>query len=156
MSSLIPPSQPAAPLIGPVLVPETAVPLRAGAVSFMSKHTHEGEWLLPRLFRAFAWMGELHVDLTRVRLGAGASDLELVVFMGQINVRVPQNLRVECAGTPVMGEMKVNWGAGASVSADAPLVRIHAGGMMGTIIVNIVDPNAPAWLEGWRNRRRGG
>ena len=154
MSSSIPPLPVPEPLIGPVLIPDTAVPARSGAIAVMSKHTRDGEWLLPRLFRGVAFMGELNIDLTRVRLGPGASDLELVAVMGQINVRVPLNLRLECHGTPVMGELKVNGGAGGGALEDAPLLRIHAGGCMSAIIVDVVDPNAAAWLERWRNRHR--
>ena len=120
----------------------------------MSSNRRDGEWLLPRLFRAVAFMGELHLDLTRVRLGAGVSEIELVAIMGQVNVRVPQNLRLEVHGQPVMGELQVNWGATGTASADAPLLRIHAGGFMGALVVDVVDPNAAGWLDRWRTKRR--
>ena len=95
-----------------MLIPESAVPQSAGTMAIMSKTSRDGEWLLPRLFRALAVMGELNLDLTRVRLGPGVSVIELVGFMGQINVRVPHNLRVECQGEPVIGELKSELGTG--------------------------------------------
>jgi len=142
------------PRIGPVMIPETAVPLSAGTMAVMSKSGREGEWLLPRLFRALCVMGELDLDLTRVRLGLGVSDLELVAVMGQINVRIPENLRVECVGEPVMGELKLRWGAAGAALADAPLVRIHVRGFMATIVIDVVDPNAASWRDQRRKGRR--
>lgn len=148
------PDVPAPDLIGPVLVHESVVPRNGGTTALMSKSTRDGEWLLPRLFRALCVMGELDLDLTRVRLGAGVSDIEIVAVMGQVNVRVPQNLRVECHGEPVLGELKVRWGQAGAALADAPLLRIHASGAMATIVINLVDPNAARWREARKRARR--
>jgi len=153
MMASIPPV-PASDLIGPVLIPESAVPLNGGTTALMSKSTRDGEWLLPRLFRALCVMGELDLDLTRVRLGPGVSDLEIVVFMGQVTVRVPQNLRVECHGEPVLGELKVRWGQAGAALPDAPLLRIRASGAMATIVINLVDPNAARWREARKRAKR--
>jgi hypothetical protein len=152
MSDPIPPLPAPPPLIGPVLIPETAVPASAGTMALMSKSTHDGEWLLPRLFRALCIMGELDLDLTRVRLGPGVSVIELVVFMGQINVRIPQNLRVERHGALVMGEVRTRWGPPGAALDGAPVLRIYSKGMMGAVVIDVVDPNAAAW----RDQRRGG
>ena len=146
------PPVPAPPLIGPVLIPDNAVPASAGAMVFMSESHREGEWLLPRLFRSFCVMGELHLDLTRVRLGPGVSEIELVAVMGQINVKIPENLRVECEGEPTMGELTVRWGRTGAALADAPLVRIRVSGFMAAFVIEMVDPNAARWRD---QRRKG-
>ena len=148
------PPVPAPDLIGPVLVHESAVPRNGGTTALMSKSTRDGEWPLPRLFRALCVMGELDLDLTRVRLAPGVSDIEIAAFMGQVNVRVPQNLRVECHGEPVLGELKVRWGQAGAALPDAPLLRIRAGGWMSSIIISMVDPNAARWRDARKRARR--
>lgn len=155
MSAPVPPgSAPAAPVrpqaVGPVLVPPTAVPDRQGAVTFMSNNSRSGDWVLPRLFRALTIMGETKLDLTQVRLGAGTSEIQVRVFMGNIKIVVPHNLRVECDCTPALGEFKVKHQSNSMPSPDAPLIRITGGAFMGSVVVRVVDPNAPGTLAKMR------
>jgi hypothetical protein len=136
--------------IGPVLVADAAIPMRAGAMAFMSQNTRDGEWLLPRFFRAVAVMGALELDLTRVRLGPGVSEIEAIAWMGEVNIRVPHNLRVACDGAVIMGGVYVKWKADSAALPDAPLIRITGSGGLGAVNVKIVDPNARGWMERWR------
>ncbi len=68
----------------------------------MSTVGRSGEWVMPRLFRVVAVMGEAVLDLSHVQLGAGASDIEVVAVMGQVTILVPHNLRVQVEGHPIM------------------------------------------------------
>lgn len=145
------PAIPAPP--GPVLLAEPDVPQRAGALSVMSTVSRDGEWVLPRLFRAVAFLGQVDLDLTRVRIGAGVSEIEVVSIMGQVNIIVPHNLRVECEGDPVIGEFKLKYTAVCAASADAPLVRVKGIAFMGGVKVKVVDPNAPNWFDRWRAKK---
>ena len=152
MSVPLPPgSVPAGPVIpypsGPVLVPPESVPDRQGVMACLSSTTRNGGWLLPRLFRALAIMGEVKLDLRNVQLGAGTSNIQVRAFMGNIEITVPHNLRVECEGTPFLGEFKVKRRSKSMPSPDAPLIRITGGSFMASVEVRVIDPQAPTGLD---------
>ena len=152
MSAPVPPEPPPSPpvpqyAIGPALVPPTDVPERNGVMSVLSNVSRNGEWVLPRLFRALAFMGEAKLDLTQVRLAPGTSEIEVRCFMGTVKIIVPHNLRVECAGTPLLGEFTLKHVSKATPHPDAPLIRISGSALMGSVVVKVVDPNAPKGLD---------
>jgi hypothetical protein len=147
-------TQPPAPIVvGPTLVPDHAVPERAGTRSILAHVTRNGEWTLPRLFRIVAWMGQVDLDLTHVRIGAGVSTIECSSIMGGITILVPHNLRVECHGEPFVGEFSLKFSAPSAAGPDAPLVVVKGSAFMGNVIVKVVDPNAPKWIQRWLKRR---
>ena len=41
----------------------------------MSAVAHGGDWVLPRNFRVMAFMGQVDIDLTRVRIAPGISEI---------------------------------------------------------------------------------
>jgi Cell wall-active antibiotics response 4TMS YvqF len=142
---------PAGPVIpypsGPVLVPPESVPDRHGVIACLSSTTRNGGWVLPRLFRALAIMGEVKLDLRNIQLGAGTSEIHVRAFMGNIEITVPHNLRVECDGTPFLGEFTVKRRSKSTPSPDAPLIRITGGSFMASVEVRIIDPQAPSALD---------
>jgi hypothetical protein len=160
MTVPIPPGAvPAGPVVpyegGPLVMPDEHVPDRQGIIACLSNTTRNGPWALPRLFRALAIMGEVKLDLRHVQLGAGTSEIQVRAFMGNIEITVPHNLRLECAGTPFMGEFSVKRKSTRHASPDAPLVRITGGAFMGAVKVRVIDPGAPsamdkvrAWVKG--------
>jgi hypothetical protein len=134
------------------MVNDGAVPDRSGAMALASHGVRDGDWLLPRFFRAAAVMGEMVVDLTRVRLGAGVSHIDAVAVMGQVTIRVPHNLRLECDGQPVLGSVETKRAVESVAMPDAPMIRITGRGFMGAIIIKVVDPNAKGWRARWKSR----
>lgn len=151
----MPPSNgdPAAPAtqVGPVLLAAESVPDRRGVVACLGRAGRANNWVLPRLFRAVAIMGEVTLDLTQVQIGPGVSDIEVLAFMGEVKILVPHNLHVECEGNPVMGEFKVRRATEATPSPEAPTVRIGGTAVMGQVTVKVIDPNVP---PSWRDQRR--
>jgi hypothetical protein len=129
-------------VISPTLVPD-----RRGAVAIMSSVNRNGDWIVPRLFRAFTFWGSMDVDLTSARLGPGKSQIEAVCIMGSITILVPPELRVECEGDPIMGSFEIERQIKSTTSPEAPLVRITGTAFWGAVEVKVVDPNAPDWLE---------
>lgn len=148
---LPPGSVPAAPVSsypsGPVLIPPESVPDRQGVMACLSNTVRNGGWALPRLFRALAIMGEVKLDLRDVHLGTGASEIQVRAFMGNAEITVPHNLRVECDGTPFLGEFSIKRRSKSVPSPDAPLIRITGGAFMASVKVRVVDPQAPSALE---------
>lgn len=140
--------------VGPVLLPAESVPDRRGVVACCGRAVRESKWVLPRLFRAVAIMGEVTLDLTQVQIGPGVSDIEVLVFMGEVKILVPHNLHVECEGNPVMGEFKVRRATEAVPSPDAPTVCINGTAVMGQVTVRVIDPAIPPnWRDQWRAAR---
>jgi hypothetical protein len=140
------------PPIGPILVPAEVVPEHAGASAIMSAVAHGGDWVLPRRFRVLAFMGQVDLDLTRVRISPGISEIDCRSVMGQVTIVVPHNLRVECVGDAFMGEFSVKWKAQSAALADAPLVRVTGKAIMGAVYVRVVDPNSDGWLTKFRRK----
>jgi Cell wall-active antibiotics response 4TMS YvqF len=152
MSDPIPPGSAASPpvpqyVIGPLLVPPTGVAERGGVMSVLSNVSRNGEWVLPRLLRALTVMGDTKLDLTQIRLAPGASEIDVRCFMGNVKIVVPHNLRVECVGTPFLGEFTLKHVSRATPSPDAPLIRITGSAFMGSVVVKVIDPNSPRGLD---------
>ena len=142
----------------PRVVPASVVPERAGVAACFSKSVREGDWLLPRGFRAVALMGSVKLDLTRSAVAEGVSDIEIVCVMGSVEIIVPHQLRVECDGDQTVGSFEITHDSGSAPAADAPLLRIRGRVFMGSVDVKVVDPDAPGWFErlrsGWEFFRR--
>lgn len=142
----------------PRVVPASVAPERAGVAACFSKAVREGDWLLPRGFRAVALMGSVKLDLTRSAVAEGVSDIEIMCVMGSVEIIVPHQLRVECDGDQTVGSFEITHDSGSAPAADAPLLRIRGRVFMGSVDVKVVDPNAPGWLErlrsGWEFFRR--
>lgn len=134
-------------VIAPALVPEVR-----GVVAVLSTVTRQGDWILPRLFRAASFMGSVEIDLTTARIGPGTSEVQLRAVMSNVKVLVPPDLRVECEVDPVLGATKVIREAESTTSAQAPLVRITGTAFLASVEVMVVDPNARGWIEKLRAR----
>jgi hypothetical protein len=146
------------PAAHPVVVSAELIPQHRGAVSFLSHVKRGGDWILPRVFRAVAVMGNVELDLSCVRIGAGTSQIEILAVMGSVTILVPPDLRVECEGDPLVGSFEVKREIASASSPDAPLVRITGTAFMSSVEVKVVDPNAPGWFERLRARwsKKGG
>ena len=134
------------------MVADELVPNRRGTVAFLSHIKRDGDWTLPRLFRAFTLWGNAEVDLTRAQIGAGTSHIEIKCIMGNVTVLVPPELRIECDVDPVIGSFEVVREAESTRLPGTPLVRITGTAFMGSVEVKVIDPNAPGWWEKLRAR----
>ena len=129
------------------VIPAEHVPESAGTVSFFGNQERKGDWLLPRLFRAVAFMGSVTIDLTRARMGPGTSEIELRAVLGNIEIHVPPELRVESDVAAIMGNFETDTKVETVTDPSAPLIRIHGTAFMANVEVKVIDPNAPGWLQ---------
>ena len=134
-------------VIAPDLVPE-----RRGAIAFLSNIRREGDWILPRHFRALALLGNVELDLTKARLAPGTSEIELRSILGSVSILVPPDVRVDCEGDAVVGSFEVKRDAASSTSPDAPLLLITGTAYLGSVEVIVVDPNKRSFFEKLRER----
>jgi hypothetical protein len=150
-----PTSSPAAvspphPTIAPDLVPE-----RRGAVVVLSHNRRDGDWILPRLFRVFAFWGNAEIDLTKALVSPGTSEIEIRCIMASIEIVIPPDLRVESEVDAVMGSAEVRRQVASTTAPDAPCIRVTGSTFLGSVEIRVVDPNAPGLLERIRRRVRG-
>ena len=138
------------PTIAPHLVPE-----RRGSVAVLSSMRRDADWILPRLFRVFAFWGSVELDLTQALLAPGTSEIEIRCIMASVQIIVPPDLRVESEVDAVLGSAEVQRKVASSPSADAPTVRITGSAFLGSVEIKVVDPNAPTFMQKIR-RKLGG
>ena len=134
----------------PVLVrtlPEDLIPRESRIAAWWRTEKREGEWIVPREFRAFTCMGTIEIDLTHARMGSGISDMELNCFMANVEVTVPADIRVECDGDEMLGHFEVKHIGEPAPPPDAPTLRISGTAYVGNVTIKIVDPNAPGWTD---------
>lgn len=141
-----------APVPNQMLVPAEMIPPVRGVTAFMSAQVRAGDWILPRLFRAVSFWGDVKIDLTSARLGEGVSRIELVVIMGNVTVLVPPDVRVECDGDAIIGSFELQGAKWSTPAAGAPTVHVTGTAFMGSVEVKIVNPNAPSWVKQLRTR----
>jgi len=130
------------------------VPDRRGAVAFLSHARRDADWILPRLFRVFAFWGSAEIDLTNALLGPGTSEIEIRCIMASVEIIVPPDLRVQSEVDAVIGSAEMLRRVPSTTSPDAPVVRITGSAFMGSIEIKVVDPNAPGLLERIRRRMK--
>jgi Cell wall-active antibiotics response 4TMS YvqF len=135
-----------------MIVPAEMVPPVRGATAFLSAQVRSGDWILPRLFRGVSVFGDLKLDLTRARFGAGASHIELMVIMGNVTILVPPDVRVDCDGDAIIGAFETEGEKWSTAGIDAPTIRVSGTAFMGSVEIKIVNPNAPSWIKMLRTR----
>src|SRR3954466_8303478 len=76
-------------------IPAEHVPERRGAIAILSHTRRDADFILPRLFRIFAFWGNVEIDLTQALVGDGVSVIEIKCIMASVQILVPPDLRIE-------------------------------------------------------------
>lgn len=145
-------ASPPPPVAFPMIVPPEMVPAARGVTAFLSAQVRAGDWILPRLFRAVSFMGDVKIDLTSARFGAGSSRIELLAIMGNVTILVPPDLRVECGGDAILASFEMQGQKWSTPAPDAPTIHISGTAFMGSVQVKFVNPNAPGWIKQLKTR----
>jgi hypothetical protein len=117
------------------LAPETS---HGGVVSFLSSNEREGQWELPRHFRALAVLGNIELDLREAIIGIGVSFIEAVGVMGNIEITVPPDVAVESDGDSLLGSFVVKYKGSATPAAATGLRTIRITGTAYASSVEII------------------
>jgi hypothetical protein len=101
-------------------------------------------------------MGNVELDVTRARLGAGMSEIEIIGILANVEITVPADIRVQCDGEGLAGSFEVKRiGEVSAPSPDAPLLRISGTAYLGSVTVNIMGVVGPGWkdkIKAWTAR----
>jgi hypothetical protein len=86
-------------------VPERfgGVPTSSGGFALMSGFERKGPWVVPRVFRSFAFMGGGQIDLRQARFAANPVTIHAWAFLGGIEILVPEDAEVHITGLGIMG-----------------------------------------------------
>jgi hypothetical protein len=131
------------PDAGTVPTPATAPPLDParfgaeptshGAVAILGGFTRRGDWVVPKEFTAFMFMGGGEIDLREARFTEREVAIHIVAIMGGCEIIVPEDANVRVTGVGVMGAFEHS-GAGTG-SPDGPVITINGVAFMGGVDV---------------------
>jgi hypothetical protein len=118
-----------------VVVPAHEVRDRGGLAAFASAHERKGDWELPRLFRIACALGSVAIDLREARISEGVTEIEVVLFMGSIELFVPPGVRVEVEVSSFMGEVEHRHDPTIQAEPGAPVLRVTGSAYLGSVEV---------------------
>jgi hypothetical protein len=87
-------------------VPSTRIggtPTGQNAFAMMSGFQRKGAWVVPRFYNVFVFMGGGEIDLTEARFAEAESTIQVVAFMGGVEIIVPDDITVRVTGFGFMG-----------------------------------------------------
>jgi predicted membrane protein len=130
------------------IIPGSIVPERNGVTVWWSNVKREGEWILPRNFRIFTFMGNTELDLDFARMGEGVSEIEIRCIFGNVEITVPADIRVQCDGDGFLGSFEVvRSGEISTPDADAPTLRVTGTAYMSSVTIKIMGKVGPRWQD---------
>lgn len=135
------------------LIPEAQVPHRNGVTCWWSSVKRNGEWILPRIYRVFTFMGNVELDLTTALIGPGETEIDIRCIMANVEIKVPAEVRVLCEGEGILGTFEVTRiGEIPPLPFDAPTIRIEGDSYMGNVSIQVIGIVGPSWkdkLKAW-------
>ncbi len=105
----------------------------AGAVAILGGFSRKGDWVVPRTFNAFMFMGGGEIDMRDARFEDREVSIHIVAIMGGCEVIVPEDARVRVTGIGVMGAFE-HMVSGAEAQ-DGPLITVSGLAFMGGVEV---------------------
>ena len=108
-------------------------PTSQGAVAILGGFTRKGEWIVPKEFTAFMFMGGGEIDLREARFSQREVSIHIVAIMGGCEVIVPEDATVYVTGIGILGAFE-HTDAGAG-SPDGPVITINGVALLGGVDV---------------------
>jgi hypothetical protein len=148
------------PATGAGYVPSTAAgadPARfgaqatsAGAVAILGGFSRKGDWVVPKTFNAFMFMGGGEIDMRDARFEDREVAIHIVAIMGGCEIIVPDDATVRVTGIGVMGAFEHT--VSGAETPGGPLITISGLAFMGGVEVKRV-PTIEAQREARRLRQ---
>jgi Cell wall-active antibiotics response 4TMS YvqF len=137
------------------MLPNEVVPYRSGATVWWSNIKREGEWILPRIFRVFTFMGNAELDLRHAKMGEGLSEIEMRCILGNVEILVPTDIHLECDIDGLGRSFEVvRIGEVLPPDPDAPTLRVSGSAYLSSVTVKIMGKVGPGWKDklkaGWQ------
>ncbi len=126
-------------------------PARAGVTAVFSSVERRGSWVVPGALDALTVFGSAVLDFRDARFSAGVTELRVRAVFGSLEIIVPPQLAVECAGSAVFGSFE-DHGSGVA-DPDRAILRIHGSAVFGSVEVSTRLPGESE-RDARRRRRR--
>ncbi len=94
------------PTPAPVPVPSQRIggtPSGQHSIAMLSGFRRDGLWVIPRYYSVFVFMGGGELDLTQARFAEAEATIQVVAFMGGVDITVPEDVTVRVTGFGFMG-----------------------------------------------------
>jgi hypothetical protein len=101
--------------------------------AWLSTVIREGRWTLAPRNRFTAVLGTVRLDLREAVLSGPEVQIDAVPILGTVEILVPEGVHVEVTGGGLLSTQQLRLPGPAPDGA--PVVRIHAGGALGTLKV---------------------
>jgi len=124
-------------------------PSSGGAVAILGGFSRKGEWVVPKHFTAFMFMGGGEIDLREARFEDREVNINIVAIMGGCEITVPEDANVRVTGVGIMGAFEHSEPGGGS--PDGPVITISGVALMGGVDVKR-KPTMEAHKEAIRRR----
>ena len=119
----------------------------------MGGSEQRGNWVVPKSYTAFAWMGGVELDLREAEFEDTEVTINASCWMGGIAITVPEGLNVQVHGFGFMGGYSGS--PAGPVDPDAPTVHIRGFAFMGGVDVKRKPPRQPKGDQRLDGDRRG-
>jgi DUF1707 SHOCT-like domain/Cell wall-active antibiotics response LiaF, C-terminal len=121
-------------------------PTSTGAFAIMGGFTRKGDWVVPREFTAFMFMGGGEIDLRDARFAEREVTIHIIAVMGGCEIIVPEDATVRVTGIGIMGAFDhTNAGSG---TPGGPVITIN-----GVAIMGGVDVKRRPTMQDYRDRQ---
>jgi DUF1707 SHOCT-like domain len=125
------------PAVSPGAVPDPArfggQATSAGAVAILGGFSRKGDWVVPKTFTAFMFMGGGEIDMRDARFEDREVSIHIVAIMGGCEVIVPEDARVRVTGVGIMGAFEHT--VSGAETPDGPLITVSGLAFMGGVEV---------------------
>ncbi len=116
-------------------------PTSHGAVAILGGFTRKGDWVVPKNFSVFCFMGGGQIDLREARFSEPEVSIHVVAIMGGCEITVPEDATVRVTGIGVMGAFdRVTTGASLT---GGPVITVNGLALMGGVDVKRKPPKNP-------------
>jgi hypothetical protein len=122
-------------------------PSSGGAVAILGGFSRKGEWVVPKHFTAFLFMGGGEIDLREARFEDREVSINIISIMGGCEITVPEDANVRVTGVGIMGAFEHSEpGPG---TPDGPVITIS-----GVAFMSGVDVKRKPTLEAVKQARQ--
>ena len=122
----------------------------AGAVAILGGFSRKGDWVVPKTFNAFMFMGGGEIDMREARFEDREVSIHIVAIMGGCEIIVPDDATVRVTGIGVMGAFEHT--VSGAERPGGPLITVSGLAFMGGVDVKR-KPTIEAQQEARRLRQ---
>jgi hypothetical protein len=108
-------------------------PTSSGAVAILSGFSRKGDWVVPKDFNAFLFMGGGEIDLRDARFSDREVSIQIVAILGGCEIIVPEDATVRVTGIGILGAFEHS--EPGSGTPDGPVITISGLAFLGGINV---------------------